>query len=448
MSDRRGPAGAAQPDPHRATRPDPLPVAPLAGTLDARVVVPGSKSATNRALTVAALAGGSSRLRGALLSDDTEAMIDSLRRAGWAIDAHDDGTTLDVGGRTDPAPDDEVCALDARLSGTTARFLAPLCALDGRRYRLDGAPQLRARPMGPGFDALRALGATVEPLGGAPDRLPVGIQGPLRGGQVSLPANVSSQFVSGLLMVAPLLPGGLRIELTTDAVSQPYLDLTVAVMAEFGSGVQRIDARTYDVRPGRYVGRDVAIEPDASAASYFFAAAAICGGRVRVEGLGRNTVQGDLAFVDVLERMGCGVAVGSEATEVWGDGALAGVDVNLADLSDTAPTLAAVAAFARGPVRARGIGFIRAKETDRIAAVVTELRRLGVDAVEEDDGFLVRPGAPHGGVVQTYDDHRMAMSFALVGLRVPGVAIADPGCVAKTFPGYWDALDGLRRQVV
>ncbi len=428
-------------------QPDPFPVEPMVGTLDARVTVPGSKSATNRALLVAALAGGSARLRGALLSDDTEAMIGALRRVGYVVDIGDDGTTVDVEGRPTPPTVDQVCELDARQSGTTARFLAPWCALDGRTYRLDGAAQLRARPMGPGLDALRALGVRVNPLGTSPDRLPVEITGPITGDRVALPADVSSQFVSGLLMIGPLLPGGLRIELTTAAVSEPYLDLTVAVMAEFGAIVQRPDARTYDVRPGRYVGRDVAIEPDASAASYFFAAAAICGGRVRVEGLGRNTVQGDLAFVDVLARMGCEVTVGADATQVRGTGVLHGVEVDLADLSDTAPTLAAVAAFADGPVRATGIGFIRAKETDRIAAAVTELRRLGVDAVEEDDGFLVRPSRPHGAVVRTYDDHRMAMAFALVGLRVPGVSIAGPGCVTKTFPGYWDALADLRRQI-
>lgn len=430
-----------------STLPDPYPVEPLAGPLDARVRVPGSKSATNRALLVAALAGGSARLRGALLSDDTEAMIDSLRRAGYVVELGDDGTTIDVEGRPDAPAGDEVLTLDARQSGTTARFLAPWCALDGRTYRLDGAPQLRARPMGPGLDALRSLGVRVTALGDEPDRLPVEIEGPITGDRVALPADVSSQFVSGLLMIGPLLPDGLRVELTTAAVSEPYLDLTVAVMAEFGAIVQRPDARTFDVRPSRYVGRDVAIEPDASAASYFFAAAAICGGRVRVEGLGRNTVQGDLAFVDVLGRMGCEVTMGADHTEVRGTGVLRGVEVDLADLSDTAPTLAAVAAFADGPVRATGIGFIRAKETDRIAAAVTELRRLGLDAVEEDDGFLVNPGRPHGAVVHTYDDHRMAMAFSLVGLRVPGVSIADPGCVAKTFPGYWDALAALRRQL-
>jgi 3-phosphoshikimate 1-carboxyvinyltransferase len=429
-------------------RPDPLPVEPLRGRLDADVSVPGSKSATNRALVVAALAGGSSRLRGALLSDDTEAMIDSLRRAGWDVEVGDDATTIDVHGRTrTPAPG-ETCTLEARASGTTARFLAPLCALDGHRYRIDGAAQLRARPMGPGLESLESLGATVTRLGERPDRLPVEVEGPLRGGTAALAGDVSSQFVSGLMMVGPLVPGGLRIELTTAPVSEPYLDLTIAVMADFGGSVHRVDARTYEVPAGRYVGRDVLVEPDASAASYFFAAAAICGGRVRVEGLGRNTVQGDLAFVDVLERMGCEVDVGTDATEVRGTGELRGVDVDLGPLSDTAPTLAAVAAFASGPVRATGIGFIRAKETDRIAAAVAELRRLGVDAVEEDDGFLVRPGGTvHGATVRTYDDHRMAMSFALVGLRVAGVSIADPGCVAKTFPGYWDALDALRTRV-
>jgi 3-phosphoshikimate 1-carboxyvinyltransferase len=227
-------------------------------------------------------------------------------------------------------------------------------------------------------------------------------------------------------------------------VSRPYLDLTVATMRSFGADVEVPDDRSFAVAPGGYRPTDLAVEPDASAASYFFAAAAICGGRVRVEGLGTATVQGDLAFVDVLERMGAHVERTARWTEVTGTGTLAGVEADLGALSDTAQTLAAVAVFAEGPTRVTGIGFIRRKETDRIAAVVTELRRCGLRAEEEADGFVVHPGAPRPTTVETYDDHRMAMSFALLGLRAPGIRISDPGCVAKTYPGYFADLDRLR----
>jgi 3-phosphoshikimate 1-carboxyvinyltransferase len=434
--------------------PDPYLVAPLAGPLAATVMMPGSKSATNRALLVAALARGTSVLRGALAADDTEAMIEVLSGFGVAIEPEgsDADPSLVVVPPSRGSADEAGAPLtvNARQSGTTARFVAPFACLSGREVILDGSAQLRARPMGPGLDALAGLGARVHPLD-RPGCLPVRLQGPITGDVVRLPGDVSSQFVSGLVMIGPMLPNGLRVELTTTLVSRPYLDLTIAVMAEFGGVVDVPDGATFRVRPGGYVGRDVRIEPDASAASYAFAAAAICGGRVRVPGLGRNTVQGDLAFVDVLERMGATVVHHADATEVVGTGRLRGVDVDLADFSDTAPTLAVVAAFAEGTTRVRGIGFIRAKETDRIGAVVTELRRLGVDAVEEPDGFLVRPRAEGPallpGTVHTYDDHRMAMSFAIGGLGTPGIAIADPGCVAKTFPGFWTVLESLRGQL-
>jgi 3-phosphoshikimate 1-carboxyvinyltransferase len=257
---------------------------------------------------------------------------------------------------------------------------------------------------------------------------------------------VSSQFLSGLLLAGPRWPGGLRVRVTSALVSEPYAEMTRSVMAAFGAASER-HGDTWAVPPGAYGGRHYLVEPDASAASYFFAAAAITGGRVRVEGLGPSSSQGDLGFVDLLEAMGAGV----ERHQGWvqvrgpGPGGLKGIDVDLAERSDVAQTLAAVAVVAAGPTTVRGIGFVRGKETDRIGAVVTELRRLGIDASEHADGFTVRPGRPRPGRVRTYDDHRMAMSFALLGLVHPGIEIEDPGCVAKTFPGFWDALDGLRR---
>jgi 3-phosphoshikimate 1-carboxyvinyltransferase len=328
--------------------------------------------------------------------------------------------------------------VDARLSGTSARFLLPVLALGDGPATLDGAPPLRARPMRPLLDALRSLGATV-----VGDALPVSVRGPLQGGTVRLPGDVSSQFLSGLLLAGPCVRGGLRVELTTPLVSAPYVAMTAAVMDAFGASVEG-DGEAWVVPEGRYRAATYAIEPDASAASYFFAAAVLTGGRVTVPGLGPGTLQGDLAFVDVLERMGAVVERHDDRTTVAAGPRLTGIEADLSELSDTAQTLAAVAVFADSPTRVRSIGFVRAKETDRLAAVVRELHRVGVQAEETDDGFVVHPGTPRPAVVETYDDHRMAMSFALLGLRVPGIAIADPGVVGKTFPGFWDALEGLR----
>ena len=438
-------------------------VAPLDGPVDAVVRPPGSKSLTNRALVCAALAAGRSVLDGALFADDTEAMLGAVRALGVRVEASPAEARVAV---TGPAFAQAVAAeagggvvgLHARMSGTTARFLLPVVALGPGTYRLDGAPSLRARPMADGIAALRALGVEVVEEGEA-GRLPVLVRGrggvgpPSAGGvpgepgtpaEVSVPGDASSQFLSGLLLSGPGWPGGLRVTTPGRLVSRPYVDMTAAVMRAFGADV-RAERDGWIVGPGGYRPADYRVEPDASAASYLFAAAAICGGRVTVEGLGEGALQGDVGFVDVLARMGCTVERTATATTVRRSGPLDGVDVDMSDISDTAQTLAAVAVFARTPTRVRGIGFIRAKETDRVGNVVRELRRCGVDAEEEPDGFVVRPGAAlRPARVETYDDHRMAMSFALLGLRAAGIEIADPGCVAKTFPGYWDALAALR----
>jgi 3-phosphoshikimate 1-carboxyvinyltransferase len=393
------------------------PVEPLTHPPDATIRVPGSKSITNRALICAALADGTSVLEDALLADDTEAMIDCLRGLGIEIEV--EGDQVIVHGRGGEIPATEA-KLDVRSSGTTARFIAPVAVLGRGRYELHAAAPMRRRPMAPMFEALRSLGVEVEELGEA-GFLPAAITTPgLRGGRVRVSGDVSSQFVSGLLMA------GFDVDVSTELISKPYVDMTRAVMRAF-------------TRPGRY-----AIEPDASAASYFFAAAAICDGRVTVEGLGRGSLQGDLGFVDVLASMGAGVEREDERTTVRGVGRLHGVDVDLRDLSDTVPTLAAVAVFADSPTTISGVGFIRGKESDRIGAVVTELRRCGIEAVEHEDGLTIVPGLVQPARVQTYDDHRIAMAFALIGLRAPGIEIADPGCVAKTFPRYFETLDALR----
>ncbi|TVP64643.1 MAG: 3-phosphoshikimate 1-carboxyvinyltransferase [Nitriliruptor sp.] len=408
------------------------------------MAVPGSKSLTNRALVAAGLSRGRSTLTGVLDADDTRAMLAGLEALGVGIVRSRDGTTVTVEGvaGTPPVTD---ARIDVRLSGTTARFLAPVLARVPGTSHLDGLPPFRRRPMGPSIAALRSLGLTVTEHGTA-DHLPITVTGgPVAGGEVAVSGEVSSQFLSGVLLAGPAFPSGLTVQVTTPLVSVPYVEMTVEVLRWFGAELTRPDAATFVVAGGGTRAADVVIEPDASAASYLLAAAAITGGRVRVPGLTAASHQGDAGFAAVLGRMGAEVVVDEHGTEVRGTGSLRGIEVDLGAMSDTAQTLAAVAVFAEGPTRITGIGFIRAKETDRIEAVVTELSRLGIDAREERDGLLIHPGRPSPGVVATYDDHRMAMSFALLGLVVPGIAIADPGCVAKTFPSYFEVLEQLRR---
>ncbi len=436
-------------DPAPAGPPHELVIEPVLGPLDAVVRPPGSKSLTNRALVCAALADGPTLLEGALFADDTEAMLSCLHEMGVGLRTDRAAPSVGVVGG-DGAPPADGALLDARLSGTTSRFVLPVAALGRGTFVVDGAAPLRARPMSDLFEALVELGTELEPLG-EPGHLPVRIEAAgLRGGEVRVRGDVSSQFLSGLLLSAPCMRRGLRVQVTTELVSVPYVEMTLAVMSSFGArhhtDVDPHGRRTITVEPGGYDGvARYPIEPDASAASYFFAAAAICGGTVRVEGLTTSSLQGDVGFVDALEQMGARVERGVDHIAVTGGGQLQGVDVDFTDLSDTAQTLAVVAPFAATPTTITGIGFIRGKETDRIAAVVTELRRCGIRAEELPDGIRVHPGTPSPATVATYDDHRMAMSFALLGLRSPGITIADPGCVAKTFPRYWEALEDLRR---
>ncbi|HEY5874951.1 MAG TPA: 3-phosphoshikimate 1-carboxyvinyltransferase [Ilumatobacteraceae bacterium] len=412
---------------------------PLHAVLDS---IPGSKSIANRALVCAALADGRSTLRNVPGGDDTLAMMRCIAALGAGTS--DGGSSVvavdGTGGSLRPGP----MLLHAGLAGTTSRFVTALAALGPGPYTVDGHAPLQARPMGPLHDALVALGARLTATDN-PGRLPVTIGGgALRGGRISLPGDVSSQFVTALMLIGPYLEDGVDIALTTALVSRPYVEITAAVMGEFGATGVEIGPDRIVVPPGRYRGADLTIEPDASSASYVFGAAAICGGDVTVTGLGDASMQGDAAFADLLSAMGCEVERSGTTTMVRSTGHLSGIDVDMADISDTVPTLAVVAPFASSPTRITGVGFIRRKESDRIGDVVRELRRCGVRAHEEPDGMTIEPSAPVAARVHTYDDHRLAMAFALVGLRVPGIEIEDPDVVAKSWPGFWDVLRGLQ----
>jgi 3-phosphoshikimate 1-carboxyvinyltransferase len=411
-------------------------------TSPVRVRVPGSKSLTNRALIVAALADGPSTLVGALDSDDTRVMVDSLQKLGIEVE-HDPATSeIRVRGCANKIPRNQADLFVAN-SGTSLRFLTAMVSTASGTYRLDGSARMRQRPVADLLQALNGLGADARSdLGTGCPPVTVRASG-LDGGYAFVKGDVSSQFLSGLLMALPYSRDTTTVEVEGVLVSKPYVSMTMAVMEAFGVRINNRKDRRFDVRPARYAGRTYEIEPDASAASYFFAAAALTGSTITVEGLGTESVQGDLAFVDLLEHMGCTVAREKGATTVTG-GPLRGIDVNMNAISDTVMTLAVVALFARGVTRIRDVAHIRHKETDRIGALATELRKLGATVEEQPDGLILfPPSSITPARIGTYDDHRMAMSFALAGLKAPGVTILDPACVAKTYPGFWEDLARL-----
>ena len=422
---------------------DSIEIQPVRGPVEGSIRPPGSKSITNRALVCAALAEGTSTLTGALVSEDTRVMIDSLRKLGVPIAEEDGGRTLVVEGCGGVLPAREA-ELFVENSGTTMRFLTAVASLGRGRYRIDGVERMRERPIADQIAALRALGASVESeLGtGCP---PVVVEAAgLAGGEAVVRGDVSSQFLSGILMAAPCAAGPVVLRVEGTLVSVPYVEMTARVMEAFGAevthepdfGAIRVGA------PSRYTGRRYAIEPDASAASYFLAAAAITGGEVTVEGLGEGSLQGDTRFAECLGRMGCVVRTTGDSITVTG-APLRAIDVDMNDISDTVQTLSVVALFAGGTTEIRNVAHIRHKETDRLAALATELAKLGAGVVETDDGLRITPGELHGAEIETYRDHRMAMSLSLAGLRVPGVRILDPGCTQKTYPEYFTDLERL-----
>jgi 3-phosphoshikimate 1-carboxyvinyltransferase len=432
--------------------PDQIEIKPLDVPPIATVRVPGSKSITNRALVLAAMSsiGFSRTLHGALRSEDTEVMVIGLRKLGYQIET--DWPTIRVkqhdSARWVPA---QAADIFVGNSGTTMRFLTALCAIGEGRYRLDGVARMRERPIEDLLSALRECGVKAySELGNGCPPVIVESSGWFKGPGVVIKGSVSSQFVSALLMVAPWNKyGEFGVMIDGPLVSEPYVDMTLAMMRQWGARWrQNPGERTYlfdDESKANYFGPDgeYAIEPDASAASYFFAAAAITGGCVTVLDIPENSLQGDIRFVDVLADMGCCVARCSAGVTVHGR-PLRGIDVDMNAISDTVMTLAAVACFAEGPTTIRNVAHIRHKETDRLAALATELRKVGAEVEEYPNGLKITPRPLHGAVIETYNDHRMAMSMALIGLKVPGIVIKNPGCVAKTYPGFWDDLEKLR----
>ncbi len=429
------------------TYPPELAIAPLTKPVSATVTVPGSKSITNRALVLAALGGiHSCELRGALQSEDTAVMLGALRVLGLDVDVDDeDPTRIDIWHPEQLEQAPAAAHLFVANSGTTIRFLTAMLGTLKGHYRLDGVPRMRERPIEELLDGMRQLGvdARSESANGCPPVV-VNATGTM-GGVAKIRGDRSSQFLSGLLMVGPFTSTETVIEIDGQLVSEPYVAMTLAMIDQFGYRVEIGPEQRFRFPPnqGRHFCGYYDIEPDASAASYFWAAAAVAGGRVTVSGLTRASLQGDVRFVDVLVQMGCRVEECAAGITIHG-GPLRGVDVDMNDISDTVMTLGAVALFAEGPTTIRNVAHIRHKETDRIAALATELRKLGAEVEERADGLTITPKPLTGCTVDTYNDHRMAMSLALVGLKVPGVVIRNPGCVAKTYPGFWQDLGALR----
>lgn len=418
-------------------------------SVQAIVRAPGSKSYTNRALLIAALAAGPSRLTFTSPSTDSGALIRALRALGIAIDeergASPDDRTLTVHGQGGSLPP-YTGEIDVGPAGTTMRFLCALCAaIPGSDIVLRGTERMHARPIGDLVEALRELGAHIDYLGtpGCPP-LRVHSSTPLAGGNVRMHGSISSQFISALLLTAPLHQGPLTIEIAGDQISKSYIDMTLQNIADFGVSIENEAYQRYHYPAGqRYQARHYPIEGDASGASYLWGIAAVSGGTITVENININSAQGDIRFPELLEQMGCTVTRHERAITVQGASKLRAIEVDMSLMPDTAQTLAVIAACAQGSTVLRGLSTLRVKETDRIAALHTELSKIGIRAEPGPDFLVVHGGTPHGARIATYEDHRMAMSFALLGTRISGIEIEEPEVVAKSFPDFWRVLGDI-----
>jgi 3-phosphoshikimate 1-carboxyvinyltransferase len=420
------------------------PITPAPGPVTGTIRPPGSRSLTNRALVVAALADGTSVIESVGLSDDTRVCAQALTALGIPVAVDEAARTMTVtgcAGRVPPGP----AEIHTGDSGTATRFMTALAAAGRGVYRIDGSARMRERPIQDLLDGLAALGVRAESEWGT-GCPPVRVEtAGLAGGEVRVSGAVSSQYLSALLMAAPAAAGPVVIRVSGDLVSKPYVDMTLAVMADFAVAFRREGHTLFQVpAPAAYPARRYAVEPDASSASYFLAAAAATRGRVTVEGLRRDSAQGDARFADVLQQMGCQVVWSDGGVTVTGASALQGVAVDLNSMPDMVLTLAPLALLARGRTVIRNVGNLRIKESDRLAALATELARLGAQVQQLPDGLvIVPPDSVRPAEVATYNDHRMAMGMAVVGLRVPGLSIAGSECVSKTYPEYFEDMDRL-----
>jgi 3-phosphoshikimate 1-carboxyvinyltransferase len=416
---------------------DPRPIDTVAG-INARVSVPPSKSYTNRALIVAALADGVTKLIHPSRSDDSVYLVKALRQMGVEIQELKDSFKITGTNGSPRAPEEEVFVGNA---GTAMRFLTSFAALAKGETRLNGDEAMRKRPINDLLAALNAAGVKCTSENGCP---PVAIHGgALAGGDISLKASVSSQFVSSILLSAPYAKKPLHLLISGKLSSLPYVDMSLHVMRTFGATVDFIEPSIYHVHTGdQYIGQEYIIEGDASAATYFFAAAAITGGKVTVNNLTADSLQGDIRFVNVMEQMGCRVTKHDDSVDVQG-GHLKGFDIDMNQIPDCVPTLAVVAAFAQGPTTITNVAHLEHKETNRLKALASELGKLGARVELTDEGIIINPGKLRGADIETYNDHRMAMSFAVAGLKVPGIRIKNPGCVSKSFPDFWNEFEKL-----
>ncbi len=421
---------------------DQIEIRPLLRKLAASIRVPGSKSITNRALLMGAIAKGRSVIESALVSDDTRYMIGALQHLGYPITLNEQEMRIEIDGKGGVIPV-KTAELFVGGSGTAMRFLAGFLTLGRGRFRLDGNARMRERPIGDLIDALRNLGLPIHSeMGNRCPPVVIEADKTFEGGVTRIDASLSSQFVSALLIPSPLWPRGLR--LTVDGLAaSPFITMTLRLMERVGIHSE-VDGNVITVPGGQtYRKSQLTVEADASSASYFAAAAMLCGGTVKLHNLKRDSVQGDVHFLDLLQRMGAQVTWKNGSVVVEGAGVFTGLDVDLSAMPDMVPTLAVLAPFATSPTRIRNVKFIRHHESDRIHALAVELARLGVKVVEHEDGLTIEPTCPTPAAIETYDDHRIAMSFAIVGLKIPGVRIKDPSCVSKTYPHFFVDLAAL-----
>lgn len=414
------------------------------GPINCVVEVPGSKSITNRALLIAALCDREVQLSNVLFSDDSRHFMDCLSKLGFNVKWDENSKTVMVKGNHGLIPNQKA-TINVGSAGTAARFLTAFLSTSPGEYLIEASPQMAARPMKPLLDALRSLGAQFEFLG-KPDCLPFRVKGAgSPDGVVTLEANISSQFLSALLIVGCLGKSGLEINISGELAAQPYIEMTLRMMGVFGVQVETEDFRKFKVSPQGYIGQNYTIEPDVSNACYFWAMAVLTGGSALVKDIPLDSLQGDLQFLKVLKQLGARIDVKKSGIYIEGPagGEFPGVEVDLSATPDQSMTLAALAPYASSPTAIRNIGLIKYHESNRIAAIINELGRMGIQAEELDDGILIHPGTPHPAAIETYDDHRMAMAFALTGLKTAGIRIKNPACTRKTFENYFEIFDRI-----